>query len=159
MSSSADHEKAKKAAAEKEKEKKEKKKAEEELKAARKKYMDKANPKTVDQLLGEKDLEKDYFKEGEWRPSWAYVEFNGDACLADVLEKKVEGFYVPAGTMLPLGAQMFEMTVVKYGGYFPEGTSFPGGVMVPMHARMVNLLPKETKKGAAKMEESLCLVQ
>ncbi|WVQ73014.1 hypothetical protein IAR50_002577 [Cryptococcus sp. DSM 104548] len=159
MSSSADREKAKKSAAEKEKAKKENQKAEEELKAARKKYMEKANPKTVDELLGEKALEKDYFKEGEWRPSWAYVEFSGDACLSNVLDKKVEEYYVPAGSMLPLGAQMAEMSVVKYGGYFPEGTSFPGGVMVPMHARMVNLLPKETKKSAAKMEESLCLVQ
>lgn len=23
--------------------------------------------------------------------------------------------------------------------YFPEGTSFPGGVLVPMYARMVNV--------------------
>jgi hypothetical protein len=27
--------------------------------------------------------------------------------------------------------------------YFPAGTSFPGGVMVPLHARMVNLLPQK----------------
>lgn len=62
--------------------------------------------------------------------------------------------------------------------YFPEGTSFPGGVLVPMHARMVNvsgpikndvsiglltsvqLLPKETTKPASKLsEDSLCTVQ
>lgn len=43
--------------------------------------------------------------------------------------------------------------------YFPPGTSFPGGVMVPMHARMVNLLPEETTEASGLSAESLCLVQ
>nr|KIR88466.1 hypothetical protein I308_01534 [Cryptococcus tetragattii IND107] len=137
---------------------------EEKLKAKRKEYLKKSDPATVEELLGGKTLEKDYFKEGEWKPSWAHLEFNGDACLDNVSKKSSEGFYVPAGTILPLGASMQPMTVVKYGGqlmrYFPEGTSFPGGVLVPMHARMVNLLPKETTKPASKLnEESLCTIQ
>jgi hypothetical protein len=43
--------------------------------------------------------------------------------------------------------------------YFPAGTSFPGGVMVPMHARMVNILPQETTVPGSTPEESLCLLQ
>ncbi|KIR51418.1 hypothetical protein I315_06116 [Cryptococcus gattii Ru294] len=137
---------------------------EEKLKAKGKEYLKKSDPATVEKLLGGKTLEKDYFKEGEWKPSWAHLEFNGDACLDNVLKKSSEGFYVPAGAILPLGASMKPMTVVKYGGqlmrYFPEGTSFPGGVLVPMHARMVNLLPKETTKPASKLsEDSLCTIQ
>lgn len=61
---------------------------------------------------------------------------------------------------LPLGAALPEMTILKYGGYFPQGTAFPGGVLVPMHARMVNVLPEETSApSAAAPSESLCLVQ
>ncbi|WVQ80085.1 hypothetical protein IAT38_002186 [Cryptococcus sp. DSM 104549] len=145
--------------AKKKEEAKKKKKEEEEIKAKRKEYMKKADPSTVDELLGAKDLEKDYFQEGKWRPAWAQVEFDGDACLSNVLKKKKEGFYVPAGSMTPLGAQMPEMTVLKYGGYFPEGTSFPGGVMVPLYARMVNLLPQETKNPSSAFEESMCSIQ
>nr|ODN94073.1 hypothetical protein L203_00248 [Cryptococcus depauperatus CBS 7841] len=149
MSSSAEREKAKEA-----------KKKKEELEAKRRAYRKKCDPATVEEMLGGKDLEKDYFKEGQWKPSWAHLEFNADACLSNILKNKESGFYVPAGSMLPLGAQMQEMTVIKYGGYFPEGTSFPGGVMVPMHARMVNLLPKETEeKPKAENEESMCLLQ
>ncbi|WVO17247.1 hypothetical protein L204_104939 [Cryptococcus depauperatus] len=131
-----------------------------ELKEKRKAYMTKANPSTVEDNLDGEKSETDYFKEGQWKPSWTYLEFNGDACLANVLGKPNEGFYAPAGTMLLLGAQLPEMTVLKYGGYIPEGTSFPGGVMVPMHARMVNLLPQESSKPSGKAaSESLCSVQ
>ncbi|OXB35600.1 hypothetical protein LQV05_006353 [Cryptococcus neoformans] len=133
---------------------------EEKSKAKRKEHLKKSDPATVEELFGGKTLEKDYFKEGEWKPSWTHLEFNGDACLDNILKKSSEGFYVPAGTILPLGASMQPMTVVRYGGYFPEGTSFPGGVLMPMHARMVNLLPKETTKPASKLsEESLCTIQ
>lgn len=45
------------------------------------------------------------------------------------------------------------MTVLQYGGYFPAGTAFPGGVMVPLHARMVNVLPQETKEEGSKVVE------
>ncbi|WVQ84939.1 hypothetical protein IAT38_007102 [Cryptococcus sp. DSM 104549] len=140
--------------------KKQNKKEEDELKAKRKAYMAKADPSTVDQFMGAGDLSKDWFKEGEWKPAWSQVEFDGDACLANVLSKPKEGFYAPAGTVLPLGAQMPEMTVLKYGGYIPEGTSFPGGVMVPMHARMVNLLPQQTfKSPSPAASESMCSIQ
>jgi len=44
--------------------------------------------------------------------------------------------------------------------YFPAGTSFPGGVMVPLHARMVNLLPQMTvDKSNPWNNESLCSIQ
>ncbi|WWC97332.1 hypothetical protein V866_004211 [Kwoniella sp. B9012] len=137
-----------------------KKKEEEELKAKRKAYLKKCDPSTVDELMTGDETGKKWFEEGKWRPGWADVEFDEDACLKNVLKNKADGFYAPAGTILPLGAQMQEMTVLKYGGYFPEGTSFPGGVSVPLHARMVNLLPEETKpKHDPKIDESLCTVQ
>jgi hypothetical protein len=61
---------------------------------------------------------------------------------------------------LPLGAAIPEMTILKYGGYFPQGTAFPGGVLVPMHARMVNVLPEEASaKSPPAPSESLCLIQ
>ncbi|WVO21085.1 uncharacterized protein IAS62_002389 [Cryptococcus decagattii] len=130
------------------------------VKAKRKECLKKSDPATVEELLGGKTLEKYCFTEGKWKPSWAHLEFNGDVCLDDVSKKSNEGFYVPVGTILPLGASMQPMTAVKYGGYFPEGTSFSDGVFVPMHARMMNLLPQETTKPASKLsEESLCTIQ
>ncbi|WWD06195.1 hypothetical protein V865_004281 [Kwoniella europaea PYCC6329] len=78
----------------------------------------------------------------------------------NVMFVPTDGYYVPAGSILPLGAQMPEMTVLQYGGYFPEGTSFPGGVMVPMHARMVNILPEQTIKPSGPIaSESMCSIQ
>ncbi|WWC67090.1 uncharacterized protein I206_100997 [Kwoniella pini CBS 10737] len=137
-----------------------KKKEEEEIKRKRKEYLKKCDPSTIEELINSKEIESKWFEEGKWRPGWANVEFDEDACLKNVLKNKADGFYTPAGTILPLGAQMPEMTVLKYGGYFPEGTSFPGGVSVPMHARMVNLLPEETQsKYDPKIDESLCSVQ
>ncbi|WVQ94281.1 hypothetical protein IAU59_001360 [Kwoniella sp. CBS 9459] len=131
------------------------------VKAKRKAYLAKANPATVETMVGAEDLAKGHFKEGEWAPSWAAVEFDGDACLRNVtMTKPNEGFFAPAGTILLLGAQMPEMIVLKYGGYIPEGTSFPGGVMVPMHARMVNLLPEQSFPAAPpSAAESLCSIQ
>lgn len=62
--------------------------------------------------------------------------------------------------ILPLGGALSEQTVLKYGGYFPPGTSFPGGVMIPLHARMVNILPQATRPDpVALAEESICVVQ
>ncbi|WWC85552.1 uncharacterized protein L201_000416 [Kwoniella dendrophila CBS 6074] len=137
-----------------------KKKEEEAIKLKRKEYLKKCDPSTVEELINGEETGKKWFEQGKWRPSWTDIEFDEDACLKNVLKNKPDGFYAPAGTMLPLGAQMPEMTVLKYGGYFPEGTSFPGGVSVPMHARMVNLLPEETKpKHSASSDESLCLLQ
>ncbi|WVQ94017.1 hypothetical protein IAU59_001095 [Kwoniella sp. CBS 9459] len=145
----------------KKKEEAKKRRAEEEaVKAKRKEYLKKCDPSTVDELVSGEETGKKWFEEGKWGPGWAKIEFDGDACLKNVTKSAADGFYAPAGSILPLGAQMPEMTVLKYGGYFPEGTSFPGGVSVPMHARMVNLLPEKTKtKAAAAAEESLCSIQ
>ncbi|RSH90719.1 hypothetical protein EHS25_009894 [Saitozyma podzolica] len=123
--------------------------------------MKKADPGTVEDTLGPGELEREWFKDGEWKAGWANVEFDGDACLKNVTKagKEKDGFFAPAGTMLPLGAALPQMTVLKYGGYFPAGTSFPGGVMIPLHARMVNILPQETTVPGSTPEESLCVVQ
>lgn len=48
---------------------------EEKLKAKRKEYLKKSDPATVEELVDGKTLVKDYFKEGEWKPSWAHLEF------------------------------------------------------------------------------------
>lgn len=48
---------------------------EQKLKAKRKECLKKSDPATVEELLGGKTLEKDYFKEEEWKPSWAHLEF------------------------------------------------------------------------------------
>ena len=40
-------------------------------------YLKKANPETVEALIDPGALEKDFFKEGEWKPSWGIVEFVG----------------------------------------------------------------------------------
>jgi hypothetical protein len=73
--------------------------------------------------------------------------------------------------ILPLGASIPKATVLRYGGYvmilceltsssyFPEGTSFPQGVQVPLHARMVNILPEETKDPPKVIPEGMCLIQ
>ncbi|ORX34918.1 hypothetical protein BD324DRAFT_652640 [Kockovaella imperatae] len=124
-------------------------------------YKKKAAPDTVEELVEVGELESKWFKEGEWKPEWALVEFNDDACLANVTKagKAKDGFFVPAGSILPLGASLPDMTVLKYGGYFPAGTSFQGGVMIPLHARMVNILPEETKEVPTMVDEGLCVVQ
>lgn len=42
---------------------------------AKTKYLEKAKTDTVEELVGVADLEKEYFKEGEWVPAWGHVEF------------------------------------------------------------------------------------
>lgn len=44
-------------------------------KEARAKYMKKADPATVEDTLGPDALEREWFKEGEWKAGWANVEF------------------------------------------------------------------------------------
>ena len=83
------------AAAEKERKAKEEadKKA---AKEARAKYSKRADPATVEDLVGTQDLENEYFKEGEWRAAWAIVEF---VCLTFVplspesLESRLTGWF------------------------------------------------------------------
>ncbi|KAL7420493.1 hypothetical protein Q5752_004443 [Cryptotrichosporon argae] len=127
----------------------------------KRRYAKEADPSTVLDVVGGDEAAEKLFKDGRWAPSWAPVEFDEDACLANVTKagKTNEGFFVPAGSMLPLGAVMPPMTVLKYGGYFPAGTAFRGGVLVPLHARMVNILPQEAKEAAGKYDEPLCCVQ
>jgi membrane protein involved in colicin uptake len=44
-------------------------------KEARAKYMKKADPATVEDTLGPGELEREWFKDGEWKAGWANVEF------------------------------------------------------------------------------------
>ena len=51
-------------------------------KAKKKAYEARANPETVEELVDVGDLEKEWFKEGEWKPSWGHVEFVSGSVLA-----------------------------------------------------------------------------
>jgi hypothetical protein len=46
-----------------------------EAKAKKKAYEAKAAPDTVEELVDANDLEKEWFKEGDWKPAWGHVEF------------------------------------------------------------------------------------
>lgn len=61
---------AKRQAAEKAKDKRKKEEAEK-----RAKYGRKLDPSTVEELVDADELGQTVFKDGEWRPSWAIVEF------------------------------------------------------------------------------------
>ena len=87
-------------------------------------------------------------------PSYCLPEFGKDGVVKGELK---DGYFVPSGAMLPcecghmkgcdanadecnmrcsVGAGIQAGTILKYGGYFPAGTAFPKGVIVPLHARM-----------------------
>ena len=52
-----------------------KKKQAAEAKAKKKAYEAKAAPDTVEELVDANELEAEWFKEGDWKPSWGHVEF------------------------------------------------------------------------------------
>lgn len=52
-----------------------KKKAEKAKKEARAAYLAQAKTDTVEELIGAGELEKTWFKEGDWKPAWGNVEF------------------------------------------------------------------------------------
>ncbi|KAH8082197.1 hypothetical protein HD553DRAFT_67389 [Filobasidium floriforme] len=88
-------------------------------------------------------------------PTYCLPEFGKDGVVKGELK---DGYFVPAGAMLPLGAGIQAGTILKYGGYFPAGTAFPKGVIVPLHARMVNVLPAETIDPPAIQREEICVI-
>ncbi|GHJ85357.1 hypothetical protein NliqN6_1759 [Naganishia liquefaciens] len=69
----------------------------------------------------------------DYVPTYCLPLFGKDGVIKGDLK---DGYFVPSGSVLPLGAGIPARTVLKYGGYFPAGTSFPGGIIVPLHARM-----------------------
>ncbi|KAK4684920.1 hypothetical protein P7C73_g5239, partial [Tremellales sp. Uapishka_1] len=72
--------------------------------------------------------------------------------------KTASGFIIAAGGMFPLGCAIPAHTVLEYGGYFPPGTMFPDGVLVPIHARMVSVQPIATAKPPAATPEPVCVI-
>lgn len=64
-SSGAKKDPAKEAAAAKAKEDAEKRKA----------YLKRADPATVEDLVGADKLQEDFFEEGKWKPAWSNIEF------------------------------------------------------------------------------------
>ncbi|RSH91358.1 hypothetical protein EHS25_009657 [Saitozyma podzolica] len=106
---------------------------------------------------------------------WPKPEFGPSTTIDNVTDKaKAEGFIVPAGSMFPLislldrtrsfsadlnyGAAIPRSTLM-HGAYFPPGTMFPQGVLVPIHARMVSVQPIQTFKPKAPPPEPVCCVQ
>ncbi|UOH83709.1 hypothetical protein LQV05_006444 [Cryptococcus neoformans] len=90
---------------------------------------------------------------------WPKPEFGASTALDNVTSagKTITEYIVPAGSMFTLGAALPKIddedaflssshTVLKWGAYFPPGTMFPDGVLVPIHARMVSVQPLETPK-------------
>ncbi|WVQ91577.1 hypothetical protein IAS59_005377 [Cryptococcus gattii] len=79
---------------------------------------------------------------------WPKPEFGASTALDNVTSagKTITEYIVPAGSMFTLGAALPNHTVLKWGAYFPPGTMFPDGVLVPIHARMVSVQPLETPK-------------
>ncbi|TYJ51492.1 hypothetical protein B9479_007939 [Cryptococcus floricola] len=71
---------------------------------------------------------------------WPKPVFDANTALNDTGTGFGE-YVVPAGSMFTLGAAMPNHTVLKWGAYFPPGTMFPDGVLVPIHARMVSVQP------------------
>ncbi|KAK4683737.1 hypothetical protein P7C73_g6490, partial [Tremellales sp. Uapishka_1] len=115
-----------------EKRKKEQQKAEDEKKAAAKAKDEKKKK--------EKAYQKEYAKKAD--PTTVEELVDADELVNSVFK---EGEWRPAWGIVE---------------YFPAGTSFQGGVMVPLHARMVNILPAETKPAPlASASESLCSIQ
>lgn len=41
----------------------------------KKRYGGKADPATVEEMVGGDELGREWFKEGEWKPAWSNVEF------------------------------------------------------------------------------------
>ncbi|WWC66810.1 uncharacterized protein I206_100717 [Kwoniella pini CBS 10737] len=77
---------------------------------------------------------------------WPKPEFGPSTTIDNITKegKTINEFIVPAGSMFSLGAALPNHTSLKWGAYFPPGTMFPDGVLVPIHARMVSVQPIKT---------------
>ncbi|GHJ87555.1 hypothetical protein NliqN6_3957 [Naganishia liquefaciens] len=69
-----------------------------------------------------------------------------------------KGVFLPAGTMLPGGCNFAQGACIDFPLHFPDGTTCPGGIMVP-----VTLAKKEEKKREELKPPSamdvICLIQ
>ncbi|WVQ80916.1 hypothetical protein IAT38_003023 [Cryptococcus sp. DSM 104549] len=92
---------------------------------------------------------------------WPKPEFGPSTMIDNVTSdgKAVTEFVVPAGSMFSLGAALPNHTVLKWGAYFPPGTMFPDGVLVPIHARMVSVQPLQNFNPPSKPAEPVCVIQ
>ncbi|WVQ93567.1 hypothetical protein IAU59_000642 [Kwoniella sp. CBS 9459] len=91
---------------------------------------------------------------------WPKPEFGASTTIDNVTgdTKTITEFVVPAGSMFSLGAAMPNHTVLKWGAYFPPGTMFPDGVLVPIHARMVSVQPLKTSTPPKAAPEPVCII-
>ncbi|KAK8845582.1 hypothetical protein IAR55_006298 [Kwoniella newhampshirensis] len=91
---------------------------------------------------------------------WPKPEFGPSTMIDNVTKegKTFSEFVVPAGSMFALGAAIPNHTVLKWGAYFPPGTMFPDGVLVPIHARMVSVQPLETPEPTPPPPEAVCAI-
>ncbi|WWD22531.1 hypothetical protein CI109_107024 [Kwoniella shandongensis] len=91
---------------------------------------------------------------------WPKPEFGESTIIDNVTKegKTITEFVVPAGSMFALGAALPNHTVLKWGAYFPPGTMFPDGVLVPIHARMVSVQPLKTTTPPPPPVEAVCTI-
>ncbi|WVF65936.1 hypothetical protein IAT40_000674 [Kwoniella sp. CBS 6097] len=91
---------------------------------------------------------------------WPKPEFGTSTTIDNVTKegKTINEFVVPAGSMFSLGAALPNHTVLKWGAYFPPGTMFPDGVLVPIHARMVSVQPLKTSIPPKAAVEPVCII-
>ncbi|KAK6905246.1 hypothetical protein I204_08097 [Kwoniella mangroviensis CBS 8886] len=91
---------------------------------------------------------------------WPKPEFGPSTTIDNITKegKTVTEFIVPAGSMFTLGAALPNHTVLKWGAYFPPGTMFPDGVLVPIHARMVSVQPLKTVVPPPAPSEPVCII-
>lgn len=67
----------------------------------------------------------------------------------------VEGVFLPAGTLLPKGANFAMQSTMDFGMHFPKGSKVPGGFLLP-----VSVKKKPPAKPPMTFEDNpLCLIQ
>ncbi|WVR03594.1 hypothetical protein IAU60_000586 [Kwoniella sp. DSM 27419] len=96
----------------------------------------------------------------EVETTWPKPEFGASTTIDNITKegKTITEFIVPAGSMFSLGAALPNHTVLKWGAYFPPGTMFPDGVLVPIHARMVSVQPLKTPPEVPPPSEAVCVI-
>ncbi|WVQ88159.1 hypothetical protein IAS59_001893 [Cryptococcus gattii] len=77
-------------------------------------------------------------------------EIPGYFCLS-----RTEGVFLPAGTLLPKGANFAMQSTIDFGLHFPKGTKVPGGFLLPVSV----VKKQEPKKVPPPAENPLCIIQ
>ncbi|XAO23131.1 hypothetical protein I312_101909 [Cryptococcus bacillisporus CA1280] len=76
---------------------------------------------------------------------------------SDGKEDEIPGYVksLPAGTLLPKGANFAMQSTIDFGLHFPKGTKVPGGFLLPVSV----VKKQEPKKVPPPAENPLCIIQ